>query len=163
MSDSVLTGSAGEHYVLYKLHREGILAAQSPTGARDADILVFDDDGRLREYVGGYDDWLRQRPEPAAQKAAKTAEKDEKPAREKPSPTKRRLSFKETKELETLPHKIERMEAEKTEIIAALSSSEFYAGSDPAQVAATNARLEALVQELDEAYARWELLEDLAG
>jgi ABC transport system ATP-binding/permease protein len=125
--------------------------------------LVFDDDGRLREYVGGYDDWLRQRPEPAAQKAAKTAEKDEKPAREKPSPTKRRLSFKETKELETLPHKIERMEAEKTEIIAALSSSEFYAGSDPAQVAATNARLEALVQELDEAYARWELLEDLAG
>jgi hypothetical protein len=40
--DSVLTGSAGEHYVLYKLHREGILAAQSPTGAREADILVFD-------------------------------------------------------------------------------------------------------------------------
>ena len=45
MSDTVLTGSAGEHYVLYKLHREGILAAQSPAGARDADILVFDDDG----------------------------------------------------------------------------------------------------------------------
>lgn len=42
--ESVLTGSAGEHYVLYKLHREGILAAQSPAGARDADILVFDDD-----------------------------------------------------------------------------------------------------------------------
>ena len=40
--DSVLTGSAGEHYVLYKLHREGILAAQSPTGARETDILVFD-------------------------------------------------------------------------------------------------------------------------
>jgi hypothetical protein len=43
--NSVLTGSAGEHYVLYRLHREGILAAQSPAGARDADILVFDEDG----------------------------------------------------------------------------------------------------------------------
>ncbi len=43
--DSVLTGSAGEHYVLYRLHREGILAAQSPAGAREADILVFNSDG----------------------------------------------------------------------------------------------------------------------
>ncbi len=43
--DSVLTGSAGEHYVLYRLHRQGILAAQSPAGARDADILVFDEHG----------------------------------------------------------------------------------------------------------------------
>ena len=43
--DSVLTGSAGEHFVLYKLHRAGILAAQSPAGARDADVLVFNDLG----------------------------------------------------------------------------------------------------------------------
>ena len=41
----MLTGSAGEHYVLYKLHREGILAAQSPAGVRDSDILIFDQDG----------------------------------------------------------------------------------------------------------------------
>jgi ATP-binding cassette subfamily F protein uup len=122
--------------------------------------LVFDDDGPLREYVGGYDDWLRQRPEPVTQKAAKAVDKEEKPAREKPSPTKRRLSFKETKELEALPQKIERLETERTEIIAALSSSEFYAGSDPAQVAAANARLETLVLELEQAFARWELLED---
>jgi len=47
-TDSVLTGSAGEHYVLYKLHRAGILAAQSPAGARDADILVFDEFGNGR-------------------------------------------------------------------------------------------------------------------
>ena len=43
--NSVLTGSAGEHYMLYRLHREGILAAQSPAGARDADILVFNEAG----------------------------------------------------------------------------------------------------------------------
>jgi len=46
--DSVLTGSAGEHYVLYRLHRQGILAAQSPSGARDADILVFSSNADVR-------------------------------------------------------------------------------------------------------------------
>ncbi len=55
------------------------------------------------------------------------------------------------------------MEKEETEIIAALSSSEFYAGSDSAQVASTNARLEALGLELAEAYSLWEQLEDLGG
>ena len=39
--NSVLTGTAGEHYVLYQLHLRGLLAAQSPTGAYGADILVF--------------------------------------------------------------------------------------------------------------------------
>lgn len=39
---SVLTGAAGEDYVLYRLHLEGILAAQSPSGAWAADIIVFD-------------------------------------------------------------------------------------------------------------------------
>jgi ABC transport system ATP-binding/permease protein len=124
--------------------------------------LVFDD-GRLREYVGGYDDWLRQRRRSAAPEAPKVAKKAEQPARERPAQAKRKLSFKETKELENLPHRIEALEAERGEIIAALNSSDFYAESDSAQVVSTNSRLEALVKELDEAYARWELLEDLAG
>ena len=55
------------------------------------------------------------------------------------------------------------MEKEKTEIIAALSSAEFYAGSDSAGVASTNARLATLGLELDEAYSRWEELEDLSA
>jgi ATP-binding cassette subfamily F protein uup len=63
--------------------------------------------------------------------------------------------------LETLPQRIETLEEERTEIIAALSSSEFYAASDPARVAATNARLEALELELEEAYSRWEKLEGI--
>jgi len=40
--DHVLTGAAGEDYVLYELHRRGILAAQTPSNAYLADILVFD-------------------------------------------------------------------------------------------------------------------------
>jgi len=123
--------------------------------------LVFESDGRLREYVGGYDDWLRQRREPAAPKEPKPAKKDEKPARERSAPAKRGLSFKEARELEALPQRIEALEKEETDIIAALNSSEFYAGSDSAQVASTSARLETLQLELDEAYSRWEQLEDL--
>jgi ABC transport system ATP-binding/permease protein len=125
--------------------------------------LVFDADGKLREYVGGYDDWLRQRKKPAPRKDAKVVKEEAKPLQEKPAQAKRKLSYKETKELEALPGRIETLEAERTEIIAALSSPEFYAGSDQAQMAATNARLEMLVRELDEAYARWEQLEELSS
>jgi ATP-binding cassette subfamily F protein uup len=124
--------------------------------------LVFESDGRLREYVGGYDDWLRQRPEPAAPKEPKVMKNREKPAREVSAQAKRKLSFKESRELETLPRRIEALEKEKADIIAALSSSEFYAGSDSAGVASTNARLETLELELAEAYSRWEELEDLS-
>ena len=125
--------------------------------------LVFEDDGRLREYVGGYDDWLHQRPEPTTRKEPRAVKKEDKPARERPPRAKRTLSFKESRELETLPQRIEALEEERTEIIATLSSSEFYAASDSAQVISTNARLEALELELDEAYSRWEQLEDLSN
>ncbi len=125
--------------------------------------LVFDDDGRLREYAGGYDDWLRQRRRPATPEAPKTSKKADQPARERSPQAKRKLSFKETKELENLPHRIEALETERGEVIAALNSSDFYAESDSAHVVSTNAQLEALVRELEEAYARWEQLEDLSG
>jgi ATP-binding cassette subfamily F protein uup len=120
--------------------------------------LVFEADGRLREYVGGYDDWLRQRPEPITRKEPKPAKAGERP----PQP-RRRLSYKETKELEALPQRIEALEKETAEIVATLSSPEFYAASDPSQMAATNARLEALKLEQDKAYSRWEQLEELGG
>jgi ATP-binding cassette subfamily F protein uup len=125
--------------------------------------LVFESDGRLREYVGGYDDWLRQRPEPATPKEPKVVKNREKPAKERSPEARRKLSFKESRELETLPRRIEALEKEETEIIVALSSSEFYAGSDSAGVASTNARLEALALELGDAYSRWEELEDLSN
>jgi ABC transport system ATP-binding/permease protein len=123
--------------------------------------LVFESDGKLREYVGGYDDWLRQRREPAATKETKVAKKEEKAARARPAQAKSRLSFKDARELEALPQSIEALEKEQAEIIAALGSSEFYAATNSAGVAATNARLEALGQELHEAYLRWEELENL--
>jgi ATP-binding cassette subfamily F protein uup len=125
--------------------------------------IVFEGGGRLAEYVGGYDDWLRQRPEPAAPsqpKAGKKAEKPERLAREKPTQAKRKLSFKQARELEALPGRIESLETEQAGLVAALSSPEFYAASDAAGVASANARLEALQRELDEAYELWQELEE---
>jgi len=122
--------------------------------------MVFEGDGRLEEYVGGYDDWLSQRREPETPQAPEGT-REEKPRRQKAPQEKRKLSFKESRELEALPHAIEALEKEKAEIIAALSSPEFYAASGPDQVSATNARLEKLEKELDQSYRRWEELEEL--
>jgi ATP-binding cassette subfamily F protein uup len=124
--------------------------------------IVFEGGGRLEEYVGGYDDWLRQRPEPVMPEAPQATARGEKPKTEKTPKKKRKLSFKEARERELLPQTIEALEKEKAEIITALSSPEFYAKGDPTQVTATNARLEALEKKLDEAYGRWEELEQLA-
>ena len=123
--------------------------------------IVFEGDARLEEYVGGYDDWQRQRT-PAAPETPKAAGRAETPKREKPAQEKRKLSYKETRALETLPQEIEAMEKEKADIVAILSSPEFYAKNDPAQVAAVSARLEALEADLEGAYKRWEELEELA-
>ena len=124
--------------------------------------IVFEGPGRLEEYVGGYDDWLRQR-RPQEVPEAQVAAKEEKRKTERTIREKSKLSFKETRELASLPQTIEALEKEKAEIIAVLSSPEFYAKGDPAQVNLTGARLEALEQELSEAYRRWEELDDLAA
>jgi ATP-binding cassette subfamily F protein uup len=120
--------------------------------------LVLEDEGRVGEYVGGYDDWLRQRtPEPAT-RAAKAVARPIKPrpVRER-RPT---LSFKEQRELECLPPHIESLEAERTVLYRNLSDPSFYRQAG-AEIAASKARLESLEQELDEAYQRWEALEAL--
>ncbi len=121
-------------------------------------IYAFEGDGRVEEYVGGYDDWLRQQtgaPAPSSRK-----EKPEKTAPSKPkaSDKSRKLSYKEQQELEALPGRIEAMEAEQAEIHATLSDPDFYREKSP-EVAKLKDRLETLEKELFAAYARWEELE----
>jgi len=72
--------------------------------------------------------------------------------------TLRKLSFKEERELEGLPLKIEKLESEQEEIFALLADINFYQ-RDPKEVERVNARSETLAQELLEAYQRWEYLE----
>ena len=119
--------------------------------------LVFTGPGKIEEYVGGYDDWLRQREIPQIPADEKPAKKITPRPRLRPAAIK--MSFKEERELEALPARLERLEAEKKRLYQSLADPGFYraAGSD---VAAVNSRLQELERELGEAYLRWEYLEE---
>ncbi len=121
--------------------------------------LVLGADGKVGEFVGGYDDWLAQAKAAApGVTTAKVPATPPRPLKERP----RKLTFKENRELAELPEQIAALEAEQAAALATLANPEFYkdAGND---VARLNARLAALEQELALAYARWEELEELAN
>ncbi|MCM2263987.1 MAG: ATP-binding cassette domain-containing protein [Desulfuromonadales bacterium] len=121
--------------------------------------LVLGDDGAVDEFVGGYDDWLRQTQEqtPAAPAVKKAPQDKPKPPRERP----RKLTFKEEQELAELPARIAALEEEQTAILATLADPEFYKSAGT-EVGRLNTRLPELEQELVAVYARWEELETLA-
>ena len=121
--------------------------------------LVFEGDGRVREYVGGYDDWLRQRRH-ATTPAAAAPKKKPRPRPTRPEP--RRLTFKERRELAALPARIELLEREKTGLGTAMATPEFYKRPS-AEIAADTARAEAVETDLAEVYDRWETLETIAS
>jgi ABC transport system ATP-binding/permease protein len=123
--------------------------------------IVFEGEGRLVEYVGGYDDWLRQKAAQTGQSKA-AAPKEQKQKKERPPREKDKLSFKEAKELESLPQAIEALEEEKRRLTEMLNSPEFYAGRDMDRIYAANGRMAALGKELDDAYLRWDELESMA-
>ncbi len=117
--------------------------------------LVMEGKGQVGEYVGGYSDWLRQRPDPAPPSVTPETTKP-KPARKKPTPAK--LSYKLARELEQLPEKVEALEAEIERIGERLNDPDFYRQA-PEEIARINAKARDLQQELDQAYQRWEALE----
>ena len=123
--------------------------------------IVLEGEGRLQEYVGGYDDWLRQRVE--IKETSKAVSKEAKTKREKQPKEKRKLSFKETRELEALPQRIEEMEQAKSELLELLNSPDFYKANTPAQVTAVHTKLEIMEKDLSVAYTRWNELEELAA
>jgi ATP-binding cassette subfamily F protein uup len=119
--------------------------------------LVFEGDGVVNEYVGGYDDWLRQRKPPIISRTAEKARiEPSAPAREKA----KKLSHKDQRELDNLPAKIETMEIERDALTKEMSQPKFYQ-QDKSAIAATQARLEQINTKLEAAYARWETLEAL--
>lgn len=123
--------------------------------------LVFEGGGRVREYVGGYDDWLRQRP---ATVPTTESPKPGKPAQPKPPPAGRRtpgkLSYKDRRELESLPSQIESLEEEQERLHASMADSSFYRKGGEA-ISEAKDRLAAVEAQLEEAYGRWEALEEL--
>jgi len=123
--------------------------------------IVLEGEGRLGEYVGGYDDWLRQK-DPGASRPLPSRSEDRPIKKERAPREKRKLSYKEARELEALPQSIEAMEEEKERLLADLSSPEFYADRDQAKITGANKRLAELEEELDLAYLRWDELESMA-
>ena len=124
--------------------------------------IAYEGDGRWREYVGGYSDWIAQRPAAPASPAAAPAKsapaapaaapvKADKPA----AAPKSKLSFKEQKELDALPDRIAALEDEQATLTARLSSGALAA----TEAAGVSTRLGALAAEIDAAMLRWEELE----
>ncbi|NOQ80925.1 MAG: ATP-binding cassette domain-containing protein [Methylophaga sp.] len=119
--------------------------------------IVFDDDGKVREYVGGYDDWLQQR---AQDKRANTAKK----TTAKPKATvkkvnkKSALTYQEQLDLETLPKEIEKLELKQSELHKKISEPEFYNQAVDKQTKIQD-ELANLTTELEGMYERWDALE----
>jgi ATP-binding cassette subfamily F protein uup len=128
--------------------------------------LAFEGEGCIGEYVGGYEDWRRQgasapggdKDRPGVTQSAGGRETAGGSEQASPPPQKRKLSFKEHRELESLPARIEALEAEQARLSAEVSSPEFYR-KPAADIHAAMARLEALPLELDSAVRRWDELE----
>ncbi len=116
--------------------------------------LVFEGNGQIGEYAGGYDDWLLQR---QAAPGTQQVEETPKPAKQKST---RKPTNKEREELKNLPHRIEQLEAELEDLQQAMTDPAFYQQNKD-EIASATARAEAIPHELEKCYERWEELEGL--
>ena len=143
--------------------------------------IVFEGNGRVQEYVGGYEDWLRQRSattvrlpstpprpgkpdttynsrDPASRRVRLQADRGGNVPLQPDRDTKKKLSYKEQRELDALPARIEVLEAEQRDLTARIASADFYK-VPRADIEAALARVDSLAGEATEAYARWHDLE----
>ena len=139
--------------------------------------LVFEGAGQINEYVGGYTDWLRQRksavPEAYARASARASTAASSARTDATSPSgaanpsaaelkARRLSYNERRELAQLPEKIQNLEAEQVRLTTLINDPQvFQQNKDQGSQALR--RLQVLAEELDSAYARWEILDKASG
>jgi ABC transport system ATP-binding/permease protein len=129
-------------------------------------VIAAEGDGHWKEYAGGYEDWLRVR-KTAASNASTTAAKAPAAKKEAATPAPAavkpaKLSWKEERELESLPDLIAKLEAEQTTLQARLNDPAIYRDA-PQDAVQVNTRLQALESEIEKAMVRWELLESRAA
>ncbi|MCR9294571.1 MAG: ATP-binding cassette domain-containing protein [bacterium] len=134
-------------------------------------VLAFEDSPgqgyRVCEYVGGYDEWKRQASQrsEAASEAQKKSKQQTQPATAKATPaksnTKRGLSFRESKELEKLPGRIEELETTLGQLHQQMADPAFYKSAGD-EISAVKRELETVQAELDASYLRWQELEELS-
>jgi ATP-binding cassette subfamily F protein uup len=119
--------------------------------------IVFEPDGGVREYVGGYSDWQRQ-----TRMADQIAEAPPAPKLRERRDGSSRLGFKEKRELDGLPDQIESLEAAQAKLQARISETEFYQ-QEQAEIQAVLNELNELTQAIESAYQRWETLSERAS
>ncbi|OED40909.1 ABC transporter ATP-binding protein [Endozoicomonas sp. (ex Bugula neritina AB1)] len=130
--------------------------------------LVFKPGGQVEEYVGGFDDWLRQGgsitqmvAEPQSAKAAKKEPQPEPVVAVTPAaPAKKKLSYKLQRELDGLPAEIEALEESLVEVEAKMAEPTFYQ-EDSADVQTTLARLTEINELIEAKMERWEELDNM--
>jgi ATP-binding cassette subfamily F protein uup len=129
-------------------------------------VLVLEGEGKIGEYVGGYDDWLRQdqarqaRQQDSERSASKKKNAD---ARDVVAASgKKKLTFMENRELDALPAQIEKLEAMEGQLHETMSEADFYKNT-PAEIKRVSAELKRIEQDLAGALVRWEELETLRG
>lgn len=118
-------------------------------------ILVMEGNGYVKEYVGGYNDWIVQKKLLLSEKVPLNKTKKR---IVKPSP-KRKMSYNEKRELESLPQLIEQMEGEREQVHEKMADPEFYIIKG--NIVDAQKRLKSLEDRLTKAYERWEALENL--
>ncbi len=131
-------------------------------------LLVLEGDGGVREFVGGWTDWEEWKKSnvvsasvPSARKSPRLDSKDDDTVvTSAASSKKKRLSYKEQREFDELPAKLETIESHKLALDNLVADPNFY-GRDQNEVKKTLGELQALSEEIEAAYRRWEELEKL--
>jgi len=121
--------------------------------------LVFEGEGRVNEYVGGYEDWLRQRQVVPKTQSAPAKPKADRPARSEPAAKPKKRSYKEQRELDLLPARIEELEGELEQLQQQLADPQVYAEQGADGLARLGERLQQVEDELQQCFERWEALE----
>ena len=121
--------------------------------------LVFEGDGMIGEFVGGYSDWVAQKGTGSTGfRSTRRSEKPPKTPRRPPANKSRKLGYNDKRELEALPARIEALESEQTQLQQATRDPGFYRQDKETITSALN-RLDSIGADLETAYARWEELD----
>lgn len=122
------------------------------------EVLAPEGDGLWREYVGGYSDWQHYRPKSEPEK--KKTESVEKAIVKRVKPVQIKLTYKENKELETLPERLIMLESERDDLLGEMNSGDFYTKHDAQSIKDYTERFQNLEKEISLGYQRWEELEN---
>ena len=122
------------------------------------EVLAPEGKGLWREYVGGYSDWQHYKPK--EEPIEKKEEPDAKPVSKKPRQTKIKLTYKENKELESLPEQLMQLEAQRDALLAAMSAPDYYTTHSAQEIKEQNETVQQLEEQINLGYQRWEELEE---